>query len=149
MSRRRIRKEIQNITKDPPLYCSAGPKGDDIFNWCGVIMGPPDSPYEGGVFILNINIPAKYPFKPPGIMFKTKIFHPNINKENGGIHIDILKYRWSSALTISKVLLSICSLLTDPNPDGAFDVEIGNLYKSDRVKYNEIARDWTIKYAIS
>lgn len=65
-------------------------------------MGPPDSPFQGGVFFLNIHFPADYPFKPPKISFTTKIYHPNINSQ-GGICLDILKNAWSPALTISKV----------------------------------------------
>lgn len=65
-------------------------------------MGPPDSPFQGGVFFLNIHFPADYPFKPPKISFTTKIYHPNINAQ-GGICLDILKNAWSPALTISKV----------------------------------------------
>merc|ERR1712224_372676 len=79
------------------------------------IMGPPDSPYQGGVFFLNINFPSDYPFKPPKVHFTTKIYHCNVNS-NGAICLDILKDQWSPALTISKVLLSISSLLTDCNP---------------------------------
>ena len=109
-------------------------------------MGPDDSPYSGGVFFLNIRFPPDYPFKPPKVNFTTKIYHPNINS-NGSICLDILKDQWSPALTISKVLLSISSLLTDPNPDDPLVPEIANLYKNDMAKYTEVAKEWTSKYA--
>ena len=73
------------------------------------------SPYAGGVYFLDIHFPPDYPFKPPKLTFRTRIYHCNINS-NGQICLDILKDQWSPALTISKVLLSICSLLTDANP---------------------------------
>ncbi|KER31367.1 hypothetical protein T265_02414 [Opisthorchis viverrini] len=106
-----------------------------------------DSAYEGGVFFLKIVFPTDYPFKPPKVSFNTKIYHPNING-NGSICLDILRSQWSPALTISKVLLSICSLLTDPNPDDPLCPDIARQYKSDRKRYEEIAREWTQKYAM-
>ena len=112
---KRINKELQDLSKDPPSSCSAGPVGDDLFHWQSTIMGPKDSPYENGIFFLNINFPTDYPFKPPKVQFTTKIYHCNVNS-NGSICLDILQSQWSPALTISKVLLSVCSLLTDPNP---------------------------------
>eukprot|EP00889_Picochlorum_renovo_P002288 jgi/Picre1/29318/NNA_004708.t1 len=78
-------------------------------------MGPSGSPYAGGVFFLDIKFPGDYPFKPPKVTFKTRIYHCNISSQ-GQICLDVLKEQWSPALTVSKVLLSICSLLTDPNP---------------------------------
>jgi|TARA_B100001287_G_C22613072_1_gene496131 ubiquitin-conjugating enzyme E2 D/E len=143
---KRIQKELEEIQNDPPANCSAGPVGDDIFHWQATIIGPEDSPYHQGVFTINIHFPADYPFKPPKCQFVTRIFHPNIN-EQGGICLDILKENWSPALTISKLLLSICSLLTDPNPDDPLVIEIANLYKNDRKKYNERAKDFTLFYA--
>jgi ubiquitin-protein ligase len=106
-----------------------------------------DSPYSGGVFFLTIHFPTDYPFKPPKVNFTTRIYHPNINS-NGSICLDILRDQWSPALTISKVLLSICSMLTDPNPDDPLVPEIAHVYKTDRPRYEATAREWTRKYAI-
>jgi ubiquitin-conjugating enzyme E2 D/E len=147
MALKRIQKEYRDIQKDPPANTSAGPVTEqDLFNWKATIMGPDDSPYQGGLFFLNIHFPTDYPFKPPKVQFTTKIYHPNINA-NGGICLDILKDQWSPALTISKVLLSICSLLTDPNPDDPLVPDIAREYRSNRKKFDETARSWTQKYA--
>ncbi|KAK7287092.1 hypothetical protein RIF29_00126 [Crotalaria pallida] len=147
MASKRILKELKDLQKDPPTSCSAGPVAEDMFHWQATIMGPADSPYAGGVFLVTIHFPPDYPFKPPKVAFRTKVFHPNINS-NGSICLDILKEQWSPALTISKVLLSICSLLTDPNPDDPLVPEIAHMYKTDRAKYEATARSWTQKYAM-
>ncbi|KAI8991782.1 ubiquitin-conjugating enzyme E2-16 kDa [Mycotypha africana] len=147
MALKRIGKELKDLERDPPSSCSAGPiNEEDLFHWQATIMGPEDSPYQGGVFFLSIHFPTDYPFKPPKINFTTKIYHPNINS-NGSICLDILKDQWSPALTISKVLLSVCSLLTDPNPDDPLVPELAHIYKTDRARYEATARDWTRKYA--
>lgn len=147
MALKRIQRELLELGRDPPSNCSAGPVGDDLFHWQATIMGPEDSPYSGGVFFLDIHFPSDYPFKPPKLQFNTRIYHCNINS-NGGICLDILKEQWSPALTISKVLLSICSLLTDANPDDPLVPEIAQKFKSDRQGHDTIAREWTTKYAM-
>ena len=93
------------------------------FEWVSTIAGPKGSPYDGGVFYLSIHFPTNYPFTPPKVTFSTRIYHCNITSA-GVICLDILKDNWSPALTISKVLLSISSLLTDPNP-GAWRGGVG------------------------
>merc|ERR1711967_130778 len=108
--------------------------------------GPPDSPYQGGVFFLNVTFPTDYPFKPPKVQFATKIYHCNVNS-NGAICLDILKEQWSPALTIQKVLLSISSLLSDPNPDDPLVPDIAHVFKTQREMYNKTAQEWTAKYA--
>merc|ERR1712142_694607 len=94
MALKRINKELQDLGRDPPAQCSAGPVGDDLFHWQATIMGPPESPYQGGVFFLTIHFPTDYPFKPPKVAFTTRIYHPNINS-NGSICLDILRSQWS------------------------------------------------------
>jgi len=146
MAIQRITKELKILTEDPPANCSAGPVGDDMFKWQATLMGPSKSPYENGLFYLDIDFPADYPYKPPRVRFTTRIYHPNINS-SGGICLDILKEQWSPALTISKVLLSICSLLCDPNPDDPLVPSIAELYKRNREEYLMTARAWTLQYA--
>lgn len=146
MAIRRIQKDLQDLNKDCPSNCSAGPTNNDLFKWKATIIGPSETPYENGLFDLNISFPSDYPFKAPHITFETKIYHPNINA-NGAICLDILKSQWSPALSITKVLLSVCSLLSDPNPDDPLVPEIANLYKTDKEQFNKNAKEYTIRYA--
>ena len=146
MALNRIQKELKDIQRDPPTNCSAGPNGNDMFEWIATIMGPEDTPYHGGVFFLKINFPSDYPFKAPKVSFTTRIYHCNINS-NGGICLDVLKSQWSPALTVAKVLLSISSLLAEPNPDDPLVPEIAKLYKKDKIKHNLNAKEYTLKYA--
>ena len=145
-SLRRLTKELQEIRKDPPLNISAGPINDNLFEWEAVLLGPTETPYEGGVFILNIHIPLDYPMKPPNILFKTKIYHPNINS-TGAICLDILKNNWSPTLSLSKLLLSICSLLNDPNCDDPLVPDIAKEYKQNYELFIKNAKEWTQYYA--
>ena len=146
-SLKRIKLELKELLEEPPSNCSAGPKNDNFFLWEATLIGPSESPYAGGIFKLSLLFCERYPFKPPKVKFLTKIYHPNINS-HGSICLDILNTNWSPALTISKLLLSISSLLTDPNPDDPLVQTIADLYINDRERYNFKAREYTLRYAI-
>ncbi|XP_016357881.1 ubiquitin-conjugating enzyme E2 E1-like [Sinocyclocheilus anshuiensis] len=145
-SAKRIQKELADIMLDPPPNCSAGPKGDNIYEWRSTILGPPGSVYEGGVFFLDIAFTPDYPFKPPKVTFRTRIYHCNINSQ-GVICLDILTGAWSPALTVSKVMLSICSLLTDLVRSDPLVGSIATQYTTNRPEHDRIAKQWTKRYA--
>jgi len=152
-SSKRIMKELKDIkeaeakSKQAEKILYMAPVDDsDIYSWRGKICPPKGSNYQGGSFYLDIKFPTDYPFKPPKIRFITRIFHPNVNT-NGTICLDILGEKWSPALTISKVMMSICSWLDDPNPDDPLVPDIASLCKSDQPKYKEKCREWTAKHA--
>ena len=148
MSLKRLAKELKDLPTQIPDLCSAAPVGDNLLHWKGSIIGPSESPYEGGVFHLNIHFTSDYPFKPPEVNFVTKIYHPNIS-HNGSICLDILQNNWCPALTVEKVLLSIISLLCEPNPYNPLVQDIAKIYMTDRSKYNAVAKEWTKKYAMN
>ena len=147
-SEKRIMKELALLGNkiDGIPGCSAGPIGDNVFIWEGVITGPEGTLYENGIFKLSILFPRDYPYKAPNVTFITSIFHCNIN-DSGQICLDILKDKWSPILTIGKVLLSICSLLGDPNPDDPLSADVAELFMYNRSEHDKIAREWTLKYA--
>lgn len=132
-----ISETIENVELNDNIY------GPHYIN----LKGPKDSPYEGGIFKLKIEIPEKYPFVPPIVIFTNRIFHPNISKD-GIICIDILKNQWSAALKLTSIILSISALLTQPNPDDPLEFEIANIYKSDREIFIKNAKEYVKLYAI-
>jgi len=113
----------------------------------GTINGSEGTPYEGGIFDVDITIPKSYPFEPPKMKFMTKIWHPNISSQTGAICLDILKDQWSPALTIKTALLSLQALLCSPEPDDPQDAEVARMYKTDRDNYERTAKFWTDTYA--
>ena len=148
MALRRITREMNEIKNTPTEGIVAAPiNEEDLFKWKAVIDGPADSPYEGGKIQVDITFPENYPFKPPRCKFLTKIYHPNICSQ-GSICLDTLGSNWSPVLTLPKVLLSLSSLLVDPNPDDPMVGHIAQEYINDRPKYDTNAREMTQKHAV-
>lgn len=140
-------KDIMNSKECMLNHISIGlTKENDYTNWKATIIGSDDTPYKGGLFELEISIPPNYPFKPPKVRFATRIYHPNVNS-SGEICIDILKDNWSPALTLDKLLLSICLLMQNPNPDDPLDPTAANLLKTNPTDYKKKVREMVLKYA--
>ncbi|EUB59999.1 Ubiquitin-conjugating enzyme E2 [Echinococcus granulosus] len=156
----RIRKEFYDVQQDKLEYCTITiPDPNNVFIWNARINGPPDSPYEGGRFILAIRFPEDFPRSPPAVIFETSIFHPNIT-EYGEICLDILRNGWTPRITIAKsrfwvpsvsspflVVLSILSLMAFPMAENAVNPQIAIMMENSRTKFETMAREWTIRYA--
>ncbi|XP_040989168.1 ubiquitin-conjugating enzyme E2 36 isoform X1 [Juglans microcarpa x Juglans regia] len=130
---RRIIKETQRLLSEPAPGISASPSEDNMRYFNVMILGPTQSPYEGGVFKLELFLPEEYPMAAPKVRFLTKIYHPNIDKL-GRICLDILKDKWSPALQIRTVLLSIQALLSAPNPDDPLSENIAKHWKTNEAE---------------
>lgn len=148
MAKKRLEVELVQINRKQPTIYTVGPISDDnIFVWHAILKGPIGTPYEGGTYKIEILFPTDYPFKPPKAKFVTKIFHPNIS-EGGEICVDILQSEWSPAITTDTLLLSISSLLGNPNPMDPLNLEAAKLYTTNINKYNEQATLYTRRYAM-
>lgn len=142
----RIIKETEKLQRENQEGIEARPSPDNPRYFHVKIRGPPQSSYEGGVFNLELFLPEEYPMVPPKVRFLTRIYHPNVDKL-GRICLDIIKDKWSPALQIIKVLLSIQLLMSSPNPDDPLDNEVAENWKRDEAAAMRTAREWTQKYA--
>jgi len=141
-----ITKQLELILRDSNEHIlSIDPYENNIYNWNITVAGPNDSPYEGEILLLLINFSTEYPFKPPKINFLTKIFHPNIAITDGEICVDILKEKWSPGNTINSVILSIISLLNDPNPNSPLNNEAAILFNNNKKDYYQKIRNYLNK----
>mmetsp|Transcript_31401 Transcript_31401/g.71086 ORF Transcript_31401/g.71086 Transcript_31401/m.71086 type:complete len:225 (+) Transcript_31401:202-876(+) len=139
----RLMRELGSLAKDPPPGIAAYCPDSDITQIRAQISGPEGSPFEGGVFLLTVSIAGRYPFEPPRCRFITPLYHPNVDS-GGRICLDTLKSppagSWSPAVGLPSLLLSIRSLMAEPNPDDALVPELADFYKRDLKGWEREAR---------
>jgi len=151
-----LAKEIQDVQKDshsgvllePASKSKTGSDTfDDLTHFNGIFKGPPDTPYEGGRYVVDVRIPNEYPFQPPNMKFITKIWHPNVSSVTGAICLDTLAAAWSPVLTLKSVLISLQLLLSSPEPKDPQDAEVARMLITNPKEFHRKAQDWAIKYA--
>ncbi|GLI63449.1 hypothetical protein VaNZ11_006421 [Volvox africanus] len=113
----RIQKELKEIERDKASGVTVELKSNSLQHFIGYVPGPKDTPYEGGLFKVDIKLESSYPFVPPKMTFLSKVWHPNVSSQSGAICLDILKDQWSPTLTLKTALLCLQALLASPQPD--------------------------------
>ncbi|OIV92636.1 hypothetical protein TanjilG_17987 [Lupinus angustifolius] len=126
---RRLQSELMALMMSGDPGVSAFPEEDNIFCWKGTISGSKDTVFEGTVYKLSLSFPNDYPFKPPKVKFETTCFHPNVDM-TGNICLDILQDKWSSAYDVRTILISIQSLLGEPNISSPLNPEAAQLWSN-------------------
>eukprot|EP01126_Amoeba_proteus_P036207 TRINITY_DN3681_c0_g1_i2.p1 TRINITY_DN3681_c0_g1~~TRINITY_DN3681_c0_g1_i2.p1 ORF type:complete len:174 (+),score=30.15 TRINITY_DN3681_c0_g1_i2:187-708(+) len=148
---KRLLKEINSIgTRSSSEVILYQENPHDILHWKAWIRGPPETPYDGGYFLLDIQVPESYPLNPPEVKFVTPIFHPNVLYKEGQICLDILKSSeaWTAVYTLQTVCHSIISLLAHPEPNSPLNCDCGNLLRcGDERGYRSMARMYTRLHA--
>ncbi|KAJ6606585.1 ubiquitin-conjugating enzyme/RWD-like protein [Mycena vulgaris] len=113
---KRLTNELMTLMMSSSPGISAFPKSDgNLFEWVGTIEGPAETIYAGLTFRISISFPANYPYVAPAIKFDTPCFHPNVDINSGAICLDILQDKWSAVYSVQTILLSLQSLLGEPN----------------------------------
>ncbi|QPG72715.1 Ubiquitin-conjugating enzyme E2 7 [Brettanomyces nanus] len=161
-AQKRLLKEFKELLNEPTEGIIAGPVCEDnLFIWNCLLVGPSGTPYEYGIFRATMKFPKDYPLSPPKMKFDTPILHPNIYKD-GTVCISILHppgddpmmyesadERWGPLQSIEKILLSVCSMLAEPNPNSPANVDAAKLWRDNRDTFNEIVRGQVVKTLVN
>eukprot|EP01121_Diplochlamys_sp_Union-15-3_P004314 TRINITY_DN1436_c0_g1_i1.p1 TRINITY_DN1436_c0_g1~~TRINITY_DN1436_c0_g1_i1.p1 ORF type:complete len:182 (-),score=24.13 TRINITY_DN1436_c0_g1_i1:26-571(-) len=158
---KRLMAEYRELTENPPEGIVAGPiTEDNFFEWEALIMGPTDTIYEGGVFRAVLKFPSDYPLYPPKMVFTSSMWHPNIYT-NGEVCISILHApgedpnmyessteRWSPVQSVEKILLSVVSMLAEPNLESPANIDAAVMWRDKREEYIKRVYDCVSKSLI-
>jgi len=139
----RITKELKLLQTSPHQIT---PDESNVLDLTCTINGPPDTPYEGGKFVVKVVIPPEYPFKCPSAKFETQIYHPNVST-SGKICLKAVQETWSAKKLVSDLLDFIITLLSNPNVEDPLSADVAFVYQTNQERFKEIAKEWTLNYA--
>ena len=144
-----MNRQYQDLLKNPVDGFSAGIDENNLYKWHATLMGPQDTLYEGGVFKVVITFPKNYPNNPPEFKFVSQIYHPNIHHD-GKVCISILHppgddiygyetavERWRPIHNVQSIVLSIISLLSDPNDESPANIDAAKVWREDKTQYKK------------
>ncbi|WUR04074.1 ubiquitin-conjugating enzyme E2 2 (UBC2) [Vairimorpha necatrix] len=143
-AQKRLLKDYSAIKNNIDKTIFASPLDNNIFLWVAIILGPENTPFEDGTFNLVLIFDNTYPQNPPKVKFLSKMFHPNVY-QNGELCLDMLKNRWSPSYDILGILISIQSLLNDPNIKSPANLEAADLYENDKLEYSKKVKETVIR----
>ena len=143
----RISEEWNEIISKPIPNIEVALVNDDMKTWAASIIGPKDTPYEGGVFVMAIIFPENYPVGPPLFAMVTPVFHVNIH-EKGLVCLDIVKTNSKPENKVGYMISCITWLLANPNPNDHFNTAAKALFISDRKAYDEFAKKMTTTFSL-
>lgn len=149
MALKRLQTELKQMVQDPNYLYSVSPMKGNLYNWDVIMLGPPDTIFEGAIIKALLIFPTDYPCRAPVFKFKTVLFHPNVYAD-GSVCISILhegideygyesiSERWTPTQSVSTILISILSILSSPNFDSPANVDASNLWKHNYKEYKNI-----------
>ena len=144
VAKKRLQNDYKRLMQEKEFYVYAKPKENNILQWEAVIIGPRDTAWEGATLMLQLDFTEEYPNKPPQVKFLSEMFHPNVDAD-GRICLDILTNQWTPIYDVHAVLLSIQSLLSDPNPNSPANVEASKLFSESKEQYCKKVFDYVVK----
>ena len=154
LGRKRLFLEYKELTQNPPEGVIAGPVSEsDLYQWETLLLGPDDTPFEGGCFRATLSFPSNYPLNPPKMKFTSEMWHPNIYPD-GNVCISILhapghdefgyelqEERWSPIQSVEKILLSVLSMLADPNDESPANIDAAKMWRENHGNYVKRVRE--------
>ncbi|KAJ3223817.1 hypothetical protein HK099_000647 [Clydaea vesicula] len=145
-SQRRIQKELVDFNKSPITGIEITPEENNLYKWKVTLTAPNNSLYKGAVFKVNVEFSTDFPFKPPKVVFGTKIYHPNVD-DDGSICVGILKNEmWKPSTKITEVFYALLDLLENPNPDDPLQTSIAEQYRNDPATFSKNVKEYIKKY---
>jgi ubiquitin-conjugating enzyme E2 D/E len=142
----KLKTELSKIQKNLPLGCISCTAPNTITTWKAWIHGPPETPYAGGKFLVLLTFLESFPYNPPRVSWKTKIFHPQIEQDGKVCH-ELLHWDWNPSFNVSSILLALFFLLVTPSSEESVVRPVGRMLKEQPEQFMKVCREWTEKYA--